>query len=94
MATDRFNVNLSLSQNWDHLQNKYVGTGNPDETKFQWGVQMQRDSIASHLGHSDLLSYFAVAENESVERVRLNLLEKMIQPCGPPPKSDEAMNGA
>jgi len=55
-------------------------------TKFAWGVNIQRDSIASHLGHGDLLMYFATAENQSIERTRLNLLEKMVQPCGPPPK--------
>lgn len=86
-SADKFNVNLSLSRNWEHLRNKYVGTGGPDLTKFEWGVNIQRDTIASHLGHADILTYFAVAENESVERVRLNLLEKMLQPCGPPPKS-------
>jgi len=82
-------VNVSLSKNWDHLESKYAGTGNPDLTKFEWGVNLQRDSIASYLGHSDLLSYFAVAENESIERVRATLLAKMVQPCGPPPKPFE-----
>jgi hypothetical protein len=28
-AADRFNINRS----WEHLQNKYVGTGHPDLTK-------------------------------------------------------------
>mmetsp|Transcript_17565 Transcript_17565/g.34543 ORF Transcript_17565/g.34543 Transcript_17565/m.34543 type:complete len:99 (+) Transcript_17565:110-406(+) len=87
MSTDRFNVNVSLGKNWEHLQNRFVGTGHPDMTKFEWGVNMQRDSLASFLGHADMLTYFATAENESVERTRLNLLEKMIQPCGPPPKA-------
>lgn len=32
-TTDRFNVNVSLSKNWDHLQNKFVGTGHPDITR-------------------------------------------------------------
>lgn len=31
---DRFNINLSLSKNWEHLQTKYVGTGHPDITKL------------------------------------------------------------
>ena len=30
------------------------------------------------------LNYFSLAENESKARVKFNLLEKMIQPCGPP----------
>ena len=76
-----------------------------------------RDSHASHIGHYDLLSYFAVAENEAVGRVKYTLLEvrlwlakmqqvsvlaaqlgysafcpplqKMVQPCGPPPAKKE-----
>lgn len=36
-------------------------------------------------GHPDLLSYISIAENETKARVRFNLLERMFQPCGPPP---------
>eukprot|EP00752_Nemacystus_decipiens_P004948 g4501.t1 len=85
MAADRFNMNRS----WDHIQNKYVGTGHSDTTKFEWATNQHRDSIASHIGHSDLLTYFAVAENNAVGRVRYQLLEKMLQPCGPPPAKDD-----
>lgn len=45
--------------------------------------------MASHLGHGDILSYFAVAENESVGRVKYAMLEKMLQPCGPPPPKED-----
>lgn len=45
----------------------------------------RRDMFASHIGHADILSYFATAENESVGRVRYLMLEKMLQPCGRPP---------
>uniref|UniRef100_M4C4L0 Splicing factor subunit n=2 Tax=Peronosporaceae TaxID=4777 RepID=M4C4L0_HYAAE len=85
MAADRFNIN----RQWEHLQAKYVGTGHADTTKFEWTVNQHRDTLASHLGHSDLLAYFAVAENESMGRVRYNMLEKMLQPCGPPPQKEE-----
>jgi hypothetical protein len=115
---DRFNVNISFSKNWDHLQTKNVGTGHPDITKLcvaekwrrpslrpcnlagscvaavwrhfcvrerpllhalnnflcpivcafppgrsccsEWAVNHHRDSIASHIGHSDMLAYFGV----------------------------------
>ena len=30
MAADRFNVNTSLSKNWEHVNAKFVGTGHPD----------------------------------------------------------------
>ena len=28
--SDRFNVNTSLSRNWEHVNTKFVGTGHPD----------------------------------------------------------------
>ena len=56
---------------------------------------MQRDTLASHIGHEDMLYFASIAENESVARVRYTMLEvgvlyrvmtqKMLQPCGPPP---------
>ena len=88
-STDRFNVNISFSKNWEHLQNKHVGTGHGDMTKFEWVSNQQRDTIASNIGHYDLMSYFAVAENESIGRTRYNLMEKMLAPCGPPPERDD-----
>ena len=78
MACDRQNVNKS----WEHIQAKYVGTGHPDITKFEWAVNQHRDTYASHVGHYEMLSYFATAQNDSVGRVRYQLLEKFLQPCG------------
>jgi len=74
------NENESLSDNWDALNAKHSGTGNPDISKFEWATNQHRDSYASYIGHSDLLSYFAIAENKSKERKRVELLEKMVQP--------------
>lgn len=51
----------------------------------EWFTNIHRDSYASHIGHKDMLSYFAVAQNKHVERVRFDMLEKMLQPCAPPP---------
>jgi splicing factor 3B subunit 5 len=85
MATDRFNVNIAFSKNWEHLQNKFVGTGHPDITKFEWAVNQHRDTLASNIGHSDFVALSAVAEGESMGRVKYTMLEKMLQPCGPPP---------
>lgn len=82
MAADRFNIN----KDFDALKQKWVGTGNPDETRFEWAVNQHRDTIASHVAHNDQLSYFAVAQNDSVGRVRYELMEKMLQPCGKPPQ--------
>mmetsp|Transcript_17933 Transcript_17933/g.53357 ORF Transcript_17933/g.53357 Transcript_17933/m.53357 type:complete len:83 (-) Transcript_17933:69-317(-) len=82
MAADRMNINRS----WEHIQQKFVGTGHVDMTKFEWASNIHRDSLASHLGHHDMLTYLAVAQGDSIGRTRYTLLEKMLQPCGPPPE--------
>ena len=79
---ERYNIYSQL----EHLQSKYIGTGHADTTKYEWATNQQRDSSASYIGHFDLTNYFALAENESKARIRFGLLEKMLQPCGPPPE--------
>ncbi|SAM03789.1 hypothetical protein [Absidia glauca] len=74
---DRLNINSQI----EHLQSKYIGTGHADTIK--------QDTYASILGHNSLLSYVSVAENECGARVKANLLEKMVMPCGPPPAREE-----
>ena len=81
-SAGRFNI---LSQ-MEHLQSKYMGTGHADTSKFEWAVHQHRDTFASLLGHQDLTNYLAIGENESKARVKFNMLEKMLQPCGPPPE--------
>ena len=73
----------------DQMKSRYVGTGHADMSKYEWLTNQHRDTYASHVGHYDQLSYFAVATNESIGRTRLQFLEKMIQPCGPPPPSKD-----
>ncbi|KAL3140046.1 hypothetical protein ABBQ38_004326 [Trebouxia sp. C0009 RCD-2024] len=87
MATlqDRFNINSQL----EHLQAKYVGTGHADLGRFEWAVNVHRDSYASYIGHHPLVSYFAIAENESVGRKKYDLMQKMLLPCGFPPAREE-----
>lgn len=82
---DRYNIHSQL----EHLQSKYIGTGHADTTKFEWLVNQHRDSFSSYLGHPDLISYVAVCENEAKARVKFNLMEKMLQPCGPPPEKPD-----
>jgi splicing factor 3B subunit 5 len=83
------NERFNIQNQWEHLQNKYVGTGHADYTKWEWGTNIQRDSIASHLGHFSRLLYMSQAENESIGRMKHTLLMKMIRPCGPPPEKTE-----
>lgn len=85
-AGDRMNINSQI----EHLQAKYVGTGHADITRFEWALNIHRDSYASYIGHHSMLSYFAVVQNESIGRVRYEFLQKMLLPCGLPPQgSDE-----
>ena len=79
---ERYNIHSQL----EHLQSKYIGTGHADTTKFEWATNQHRDSYASYMGHFDLMNHFAIAENESKARIKLNLMEKLVQPCGPPPE--------
>jgi splicing factor 3B subunit 5 len=69
----------------EQLKARYIGTGHTDMSKYEWLTNQHRDTYASHIGHYDQLSYFSVAQNESIGRVRLQFLERMVQPCGPPP---------
>ena len=82
---DRYNIHSQL----EHLQSRYVGTGHADIDKWEWMTNQHRDSLASYIGHDDLLGYIAIAENESKARMKFNFLKKMIQPCGPPPTKPE-----
>ncbi|XP_042942701.1 uncharacterized protein At4g14342-like [Carya illinoinensis] len=84
-ASDRFNINSQL----EHLQAKYVGTGHADLNRFEWAVNIQRDSYASYVGHYPILAYFAIAENESIGREHYNFMQKMLLPCGLPPERED-----
>ena len=89
MSTEKFNVNASLSRNYDHLQKKYIGTGRPTTTKYEWAEEQLRDSLCSYVGSNSMLSYFAIAENESKQRVKARLMDKMVTPVqGPKPAVD------
>ncbi|MEO1175509.1 MAG: splicing factor 3B subunit 5 family protein, partial [Myxococcota bacterium] len=65
MSCDRMNINRS----WDHIQAKYVGTGHSDMTKYEFASNHHRDSIASHLGHADMLQLLALGDGEELEHV-------------------------
>uniref|UniRef100_A0A5S6QQA2 Splicing factor 3B subunit 5 n=1 Tax=Trichuris muris TaxID=70415 RepID=A0A5S6QQA2_TRIMR len=84
--TERYSVHSQL----EHLQSKYIGTGHPDTTCWEWLTNQHRDTYASFIGHPDVLSFMAVVENETRARMRFTFLQRMIQPCGPPPeRTDE-----
>jgi len=78
-----------MNQQIEHMQMKYTGTGHPDTTKFEWVTHHHRDSYSSYISHYPLSAYFAIAQNESVGRLRYEFLQKMIKPCGDSPHKDE-----
>lgn len=72
------------------LHRRYVGTGHADITRFDWASNIKRDTYASLVGHHSLSAYHAIAENESVGRVKYAFMQNMLLPCGlPPEKEDE-----
>ncbi|KAJ3059776.1 Splicing factor 3B subunit 5 [Rhizoclosmatium sp. JEL0117] len=79
---------MSHNSQLEHLQSRYVGTGHADTLKYEWQTTQHRDTYSTCVGHGSLAAYIAVADNESIGRVRFNLLEKMVRPCGPPPQQD------
>lgn len=78
---------LRTTQQLEALQNKYIGTGHADTTKFEWTSNIARDSYASYVGHPPLLQYMTLAMGESSrEEMRVKLIEKMVRPVGAPPE--------
>lgn len=43
--------------------------------RSEWLVNQHRDSMASYIGHPNLTSFIAIVENESIARVKFNLME-------------------
>ena len=76
----RANVNISLSRNWEHLQNKYVGTGHPAISKHAWLENQRRDGIAAHVMDKSMLRYIAVSQSKHPARAKFELLNRMIKP--------------
>ena len=57
----------------------------------EWAVNQHRDSLALYVGYDPLSQYFAVAENESVGRVKFSSLQAPI-PLSQPNHSAPAHN--
>jgi splicing factor 3B subunit 5 len=70
---------LRTQQELERLQAKYIGTGHPDTTSWEWKTNIHRDTYSSIAGHPPLLSYIALAENEPIAKVRT----RMIRVCHP-----------
>ncbi|KAK1758455.1 splicing factor 3B subunit 5 [Echria macrotheca] len=80
---------LRTQQELERLQAKYIGTGHPDTTSWEWKTNIHRDTYSSIVGHPSLLSYMALAQNEPAVKLRAELIRKMLQPIGPPPSKED-----
>jgi len=80
---------LRTQQHLEALQTRYVGTGHADTTKFEWTSNIMRDTYSSLIGHPALLHYTSIGMGEPKEKVRMMMIEKMIQPVGKPPEVSE-----
>ncbi|KAG8713244.1 hypothetical protein FRC08_013508 [Ceratobasidium sp. 394] len=81
----RYTANTQL----EHLHARYIGTGHADITKYDWMTHQHRDTCASIVGHPPLATYLSIADGEATGRVRFEMIERMLQPCGPPPPKDD-----
>ncbi|KAJ3750902.1 splicing factor 3B subunit 5/RDS3 complex subunit 10 [Lentinula detonsa] len=86
----RYTANTQL----EHLHARYTGTGHADLTKNysrtrEWLTHQHRDTLSSIVGHPTLTSFLAIADGVSIARVKYDMTQKMLQPCGPPPKKDD-----
>ncbi|KAJ5076442.1 splicing factor 3b subunit 5 [Anaeramoeba ignava] len=83
MAEEERRLSLNIQQ--EHIISKYVGTGNTDMSKHDWLVNQHRDTYASYIGNPSMLYFISIVENEPIAKLKYNFLQKMVQPCGPPP---------
>jgi|TARA_R110002003_G_scaffold27_9_gene1413 splicing factor 3B subunit 5 len=77
---------LRAQQQLEALQARYIGIGSADTTKHEWTSNIARDSLASYIGHPPLLQYMSIGLGQPREKTRVQLLERMVQPVGPPPE--------
>jgi len=80
---------LRNQQELERLQAKFIGTGHPDTSSWEFRTNMHRDTFSSIVGHRPLLALNAISENEPISKVRAAMIRKMIQPAGPPPPREE-----
>jgi splicing factor 3B subunit 5 len=81
---------LRAQQQLEAQQARFIGIGSADTNKFEWMSNMQRDSLASYVGHPSLLQYMSIGLGQPREVTRVQLLERMVRPVGPPPEVSAA----
>jgi splicing factor 3B subunit 5 len=86
--------NLREARDLATLQARHVGTGSSDTTVYEFNANMQRDTLNSFVGHPSLLQYAAIGLGQTREQMRVQLLERMVRPAGPPPAEGAAGVGS
>lgn len=80
---------LRVATQADHLTSKYVGTGHPNTTRFEWACNVKRDTSASVVANHSMASYQAIGMNQSIGRVKYQMKEDMLMPCGVAPADED-----
>ena len=65
---------LRNQQELERLQTKFIGTGHPDTSSWEFKTNVHRDTNASVVGHRPLLMYNALALNENIIKTRAHIL--------------------
>lgn len=66
---------LRAQQELERLQQKYIGTGHPDTTSWEWKSNILRDTYSSLVGHPPMLSFLSLAQGEPASKTRFKLLK-------------------
>jgi len=83
---------LRAQQQLEALQARYIGIGSADTNKHEWTSNIARDSLSSYVGHPPLLQYMSIGLGQPREKTRVQLLERMVRPVGPPPEVSDSRN--
>lgn len=83
---------LRVATQGDHLTSKYVGTGHPNTTRFEWACNVKRDTSALVVANHSMASYQAIGMNQSIGRVKYQMKQDMLMPCGVAPAQEEGLD--
>lgn len=53
------NERFTFHSQIEHRNLRYTGTGTPDTTKWEYGTNLRRDALSSHLSHFSRMLYFS-----------------------------------
>ncbi|CAE6393467.1 unnamed protein product [Rhizoctonia solani] len=79
----------NMSSELRYTANTQLEHRHADITKYEWLTHQHRDTCASIVGHPPLATYLSIADGDATGRVRFEMIERMLQPCGPPPPKDD-----